>query len=43
MNVSVEPFGDLSVSEGVPFNQQHTGIVAVFEYIVKPVLSCHSK
>ena len=34
MKVSVEPFGDLSVSEGVPFNQQHTGIVTVFEYIV---------
>ena len=34
VNVSVEPFGDLSVSEGVPFNQQHTGIVTVFEYIV---------
>ena len=33
VNVSVEPFGDLSVSEGVPFNQQHTGIVTVFEYI----------
>ena len=32
VNVSVEPFGDLSVSEGVPFNQQHTGIVTVFEY-----------
>ena len=30
VNVSVEPFGDLSVSEGVPFNQQHTGIVTVF-------------
>ena len=34
MKVSVEPFGDLSVSEGVLFNQQHTGIVTVFEYIV---------